>query len=48
MKKLRFKQCPSCKFWVEKIAGCKRMICRCSGYFCYYCNFFNFYFLGGF
>jgi E3 ubiquitin-protein ligase RNF144 len=31
----RFKQCPRCRFWVEKAVGCVSMKCRCSQEFCY-------------
>jgi ariadne-1 len=34
----RFKQCPNCKFWVEKAAGCDHMVCRCKFEFCYQCG----------
>lgn len=34
----KFKQCPSCKFWVEKAEGCDHMTCRCSYEFCYICG----------
>lgn len=33
-----FKQCPHCKFWVEKTVGCDHMRCRCGGEFCYRCG----------
>ena len=33
-----FKQCPQCKFWVEKTMGCDHMRCRCGGEFCYKCG----------
>ena len=33
-----FKQCPHCKFWVEKTVGCDHMRCRCGGEFCYKCG----------
>lgn len=33
-----FKQCPKCKFWVEKTEGCAHMVCRCSNEFCYVCG----------
>ena len=26
----KFKQCPSCRFWVEKVSGCNHMTCRCG------------------
>lgn len=34
----RFKQCPNCKFWVEKAQGCDHMVCRCKFEFCYQCG----------
>jgi ariadne-1 len=34
----RFKQCPNCKFWVEKTEGCDHMVCRCHFEFCYQCG----------
>ncbi|KAI3912884.1 hypothetical protein MKW98_012826 [Papaver atlanticum] len=33
-----WKQCPSCKFYVERRAGCRHMICRCGSEFCYACG----------
>ena len=32
------KQCPSCKFWVEKNKGCDHMTCRCTYQFCFRCG----------
>lgn len=32
------KQCPKCKFWVEKSRGCNHMTCRCLYEFCYLCG----------
>lgn len=32
------KQCPSCKFWVQRIDGCDHMTCRCECEFCYECG----------
>lgn len=34
----KFKQCPNCKFWVEKNQGCDHMTCRCKYQFCYVCG----------
>lgn len=33
-----FKECPGCKFWVEKNTGSNHMICRCGTNFCYLCG----------
>ncbi len=33
-----FKQCPNCKFFVEKSSGCNHMTCRCRYEFCYACG----------
>jgi len=34
----KFKQCPGCKHWVEKIEGCNHMSCTCGYEFCYRCG----------
>lgn len=34
----KFKQCPKCKFWVEKNEGCDHMTCKCKFEFCYKCG----------
>ena len=34
----KFKQCPKCKFWVEKSEGCDHMTCKCTFQFCYKCG----------
>ena len=34
----KFKQCPKCRFWVEKTQGCNHMTCRCGMQFCYVCG----------
>ena len=34
----KYKQCPKCKFWVEKSEGCNHMECRCGMEFCYACG----------
>lgn len=34
----KFKQCPKCKFWVERSEGCNHMSCRCGTNFCYDCG----------
>lgn len=38
VKGAKFKQCPNCKFWVEKNEGCDHMTCRCKYEFCYVCG----------
>ncbi len=38
VKGMKFKQCPSCKYWVEKNEGCNHMTCRCGKQFCYVCG----------
>ena len=32
------KQCPKCKFWVQKKDGCNHIICKCGNNFCYQCG----------
>jgi hypothetical protein len=34
----KFKQCPKCKYWVEKTMGCDHMVCICGKQFCYKCG----------
>ena len=34
----KYKQCPYCKFWVEKNEGCNHIACRCGNHFCYNCG----------
>jgi len=34
----RLKQCPKCRWWVEKSSGCDAMHCRCNLVFCYKCG----------
>ena len=34
----KFKQCPNCKFWVERAEGCSTMTCKCGQEFCYHCG----------
>ena len=38
VKGTNYKQCPNCKFWVEKSSGCNHMTCRCRYEFCYVCG----------
>ncbi|KAK1408401.1 hypothetical protein QVD17_40140 [Tagetes erecta] len=37
-KKKKWMRCPKCKFFVEKVDGCKRISCRCKCSFCYVCG----------
>lgn len=34
----KYKQCPRCKFWVERNDGCSTMTCKCGQEFCYDCG----------
>jgi len=34
----KLKQCPRCRFFVEKSSGCDAMHCRCDLVFCYKCG----------
>ena len=34
----KYKQCPYCKFWVEKNEGCNHISCKCGNHFCYRCG----------
>ena len=38
LKGSKYKQCPSCKVWVERSEGCNHMKCRCGMEFCYSCG----------
>jgi hypothetical protein len=38
MIKLNLKKCPNCSIWVEKIAGCEYISCKCGIQFCYRCG----------
>ncbi|CAD8088656.1 unnamed protein product [Paramecium primaurelia] len=38
IKGAKFKQCPQCKYWVEKSQGCNHMTCLCKFQFCYVCG----------
>jgi E3 ubiquitin-protein ligase RNF144 len=38
IKSKKYKQCPKCKFWIEKKEGCNNMVCRCGFSFCYGCG----------
>lgn len=31
-------QCPRCSRMVERVSGCRRMVCRCGQPFCYVCS----------
>eukprot|EP00656_Telonema_subtile_P035646 TRINITY_DN39604_c0_g1_i1.p2 TRINITY_DN39604_c0_g1~~TRINITY_DN39604_c0_g1_i1.p2 ORF type:complete len:185 (+),score=48.81 TRINITY_DN39604_c0_g1_i1:310-864(+) len=37
-KKAKLRQCPRCRFFVEKKDGCDAMHCRCNAIFCYLCG----------
>ncbi|RHN67220.1 putative transcription factor C2H2 family [Medicago truncatula] len=37
-KRERWKRCPSCSIYVERINGCNHMMCRCGSDFCYKCG----------
>ena len=37
-KNQKLRQCPKCKFFVEKSSGCDAMHCRCNLVFCYKCG----------
>lgn len=30
MGKLNYKKCPKCRIWVEKVAGCEYISCKCG------------------
>ncbi|RVW49088.1 putative E3 ubiquitin-protein ligase RNF217 [Vitis vinifera] len=34
----KWRRCPQCKFYVEKIEGCLHITCRCTYQFCYACG----------
>jgi len=38
MQGAHFKQCPNCKFFVEKTQGCNHLVCRCKFEFCFQCG----------
>ena len=38
VKGARFKICPNCRVWVEKVFGCDNMHCKCGVSFCYRCG----------
>jgi hypothetical protein len=31
------KKCPSCHVWIEKVAGCNHMSCKCGAHICWRC-----------
>ncbi|XP_028796257.1 probable E3 ubiquitin-protein ligase RNF144A [Neltuma alba] len=37
-KNKRWRRCPRCRFFVEKIDGCSHISCRCGNQFCYGCG----------
>ncbi|KAF5743816.1 E3 ubiquitin-protein ligase [Tripterygium wilfordii] len=38
VKRNKWRRCPSCSFYVEKISGCLHISCRCGFEFCYGCE----------
>lgn len=38
MGKLHYKRCPKCRIWVQKVAGCQYISCKCGVEFCYRCG----------
>ncbi|CAD6224895.1 unnamed protein product [Miscanthus lutarioriparius] len=34
----KWTRCPSCRAMIDKIDGCRRMLCRCGTSFCYVCG----------
>jgi hypothetical protein len=38
MKSLIARQCPKCRRWIHKYAGCNHMTCPCGAQFCYLCG----------
>jgi len=38
MRNLSYRKCPRCSIWVEKIAGCEYINCKCGIEFCYRCG----------
>ncbi|XP_030523965.1 E3 ubiquitin-protein ligase RSL1 [Rhodamnia argentea] len=34
----RWRRCPNCKFYVDKVDGCQHISCRCGHQFCYGCG----------
>ncbi|KAF8027481.1 LOW QUALITY PROTEIN: hypothetical protein BT93_E0401 [Corymbia citriodora subsp. variegata] len=34
----RWRRCPKCKFYVEKVDGCRHIYCRCGHEFCHGCG----------
>jgi hypothetical protein len=39
---LNYRRCPNCRCWVEKLAGCDYIDCKCGSKFCFKCgNFFD-------
>ncbi|KAL5055922.1 hypothetical protein RYX36_036604 [Vicia faba] len=37
-KNKKWKRCPKCSFYVERVVGCTRITCRCGNQFCYGCG----------
>jgi E3 ubiquitin-protein ligase RNF144 len=38
LRALNYRRCPKCAIWVEKIAGCEYINCKCGIEFCYRCG----------
>jgi hypothetical protein len=38
MRELNYRRCPSCRIWVEKVAGCEYIHCKCQTEFCFRCG----------
>ena len=38
MKQLNYRKCPTCRVWVQKIAGCQYIHCKCKTEFCFRCG----------
>ncbi|PKI53718.1 hypothetical protein CRG98_025959 [Punica granatum] len=36
--KNKWMRCPRCKYYVERIEGCNKILCRCRTRFCYRCG----------
>lgn len=38
MRKANYQKCPNCSIWVQKLAGCQYINCKCGCAFCYVCG----------